>query len=178
MPSKDSSPFLNEEFWNCSVDELSEELKSFVSEFGSFTPDWFVEVKFHLLRHSGLTLDTRDEFCEVSIKAKQCGKCDDLYQTKQCLLWYKLFDLISWKTIERAPPCIKASYKQKSISTVANFLKKANLVSPPFYKARSPPRCGKMAEWGLCKPDKYCKVMQTDNLMEYNEARNRVKMSH
>ncbi|MHA2423527.1 MAG: hypothetical protein ACXAEF_01995, partial [Candidatus Thorarchaeota archaeon] len=65
----------------------------------------------------------------------------------------------------------------KSIKSVANYLKKANLLSPPYYRARAPPRCGNMAKWGLCKPDKYCKVMKTDNLMEYNEARSRVKMA-
>ncbi|MHA2426123.1 MAG: hypothetical protein ACXAEF_15150, partial [Candidatus Thorarchaeota archaeon] len=62
MTSKESFPHLSEDYWNCGVDELSKELKSFVSEFGSFSPDWFAEVKFHLLRYSGLTLETRDEF--------------------------------------------------------------------------------------------------------------------
>ncbi|MFX1485158.1 MAG: hypothetical protein ACFFCP_18415 [Promethearchaeota archaeon] len=177
MPSREGSLYLNEEYWNCSVEELARELKSFVSEFGSFTPDWFAEVKFHLLRYSGLTLETRDEFCAVSIHSKQCRKCDDLYESKGCLLWYRLFDIISKKTVQRAPPCIRLSLEKKSIKSVANYLKKANLLSPPFYKARAPPRCGKMAEWGLCKPDQYCKVMKTDNLMEYNDARNRVKMA-
>lgn len=178
MPSeRNETPHLNENYWNCSVEELSGELKSFVDEFESFTPDWFAEVKFHLLRHSGLTLETRDEFCIVSIESKQCKKCDDLYMVKQCLLWYRLFDIITWKTIQRAPPCIKASYKNKSIKTVANFLKKANLLSPPFYRARAPPRCGNMSKWGLCKPDEYCRAMQGDNLMEYNKARESVKMS-
>jgi len=177
MPSNEHPLSLSKELWNCSVNELSDELKSFVTEFGSFTPDWFAEVKFHLLRNSGLTLETRDDFCAVSIQAKQCKKCDDVYQAKQCLLWYRLFKLITQKTVQRAPPCIKASLKQKSIKNVANYLKKANLLSPPFYKARSPPRCGRMSEWGLCTPDNYCKAMKTDNLMEYNDARNRVKMS-
>ena len=177
MPSKESSPYLSEEYWNCNVDELSDELKSFVTEFGSFTPNWFAEVKFHLLRHLGLTLETRDEFCTVSIQSKQCKKCDDLYQAKQCLLWYRLFDLISMKTVQRAPPCIRASLQQKSIKSVANFLKKANLLSPPFYKARAPPGCGLMSKWELCEPDEYCKAMQTDNLLEYNKARNGVKMN-
>ncbi|MDF1539803.1 MAG: hypothetical protein P1Q69_12960 [Candidatus Thorarchaeota archaeon] len=167
--------YLREEYWNCTVDELKEELKSFVDEFKSYTPDWFAEVKFHLLRHSGLTLETRDDFCAVSIESKQCKQCDDLYLAKQCLLWYRLFDIIRWDIVSRAPPCIRISYKNKSIKTVANFLKKANLVSPPFYKARAPPRCGNMSKWGHCKPDEYCRAMQTDNLLEYNKARERVK---
>jgi len=178
MPlEKKGTPYLSEDHWNCSVEELEDELKSFVDEFESFTPDWFAEVKYHLLRYSGLTLETRDEFCAVSIESKHCKKCDDLYLAKQCLLWYKLFELITWKTVQRAPPCIKTSYKNKSIKSVANFLKKANLVDLPFYKARAPPRCGTMSKWGLCTPDEYCRAMQTDNLMEYNKAREQVKIS-
>ncbi|MFW9909783.1 MAG: hypothetical protein ACFFEF_14525 [Candidatus Thorarchaeota archaeon] len=177
MSSEPDTPYISQEYWNCDVKELLRELNSFIEEFRSFTPDWFAEVKFHLLREPGLTLMTRDEFCSVSIYGKLCGNCDDLYLSKNCRLWYQLFDLIKWRSVQRAPPCIRNALRSKSIKTVANYLKKANLLSPPFYKARATPRCGNMKKWGYCSPDEYCKNMQTDNLLEYTKARQHTKMT-
>lgn len=171
-----TEPFLSQEFWNCIAKDLQNELLSFVKEFGSFTPDWFAEVRFHLLKESGLNLMTRDEFCQVSIHSKQCSKCDHLYMSRNCLLWYRLFEIITSKTIQRTPPCIKVAFKNKSIKTVANFLKRANLVSPPFYKARAAPLCRNMQEWGYCTPDEFCERMTTGRVLEYNSVREQIKM--
>ena len=170
-------PILSQDYWNCITKELKEELIAFVKEFGSFTPDWFAEVRFHLLKESGLSLMTRDEFCQVSIHSKQCAKCDHLYMSRNCLLWYQLFEIITWTTIKRAPPCIKVAYKNKSIKTVANFLKRANLVSPPYYKARAAPYCKNMQEWGYCQPDEFCKAMKSGRVLDYSSVREQVKMN-
>jgi hypothetical protein len=177
MVSHTALPYLSREYWNCIPDELQNELRSFVSEFGAFTPDWFAEVKFHLLKQSGLTLLTRDEFCSVAIYYHLCGKCDTLYMSKQCLLWYRLFDLITTRVVRRAPPCIKIALKNKSIKTVANFMKRANIVSPPFYKARAAPSCKNMQDWGFCSPDEFCQAMRTGKLLEYNSVREQIKMT-
>lgn len=177
MASHMVSPYLSEEYWNCTLGELQNELRSFVSEFGAFTPEWFAEVKFHLLKHSGLTLLTRDELCSVAAYYRFCGKCDTLYMSKQCLLWYRLFDILTWKVVRRAPPCIRVALKNKSIKTVANFMKRANVVSPPFYKARAPPSCKNMQDWGFCQPDEFCQAMRTGKLLEYNSVREQIKMN-
>ncbi len=172
-----TEPYLSQEYWNCTSKDLQNELRTFVNEFGSFTPDWFAEVKFHLLKESGLNLVTRDEFCEVSIFSRRCSKCDHLYMSRNCLLWYRLFDLVKWATVKRAPPCIRVAYKNKSIKTVVNFLKRANLISPPFYKARAAPLCKNMQEWGYCTPDEYCRKMKTGRVLEYNSVREQIKIN-
>ncbi len=176
MVSGNTAPSLSQDLWNCRVTELSDELVAFVQEFGSFTPDWFAEVKFHLLRDSALDLTTRDEFCQTAIYTKQCGSCDQLYMSRNCLLWYQLFDRIRWKTIARAPPCIKAAYRKKSIKLVANYMTRANLVSPPFYKPRAAPLCKNMQNWGHCEPDQYCKLLRSGKLLDYNAVREHAKM--
>ena len=176
MDSNKITPILSDEYWNCSVESLIDTLQQFVSEFGSFTPEWFAEVKFHLLRQ-GLCLQSRDELCDASIFAGTCKNCDDLYRTKRCLLWYRLFELIDRNTVRRAPPCIRNALSTNQIKIVANFLKKASLIDPPFYKARMPPRCPKMKEYGLCQPDEYCDAMETNRILEYNTAREHVKLT-
>lgn len=177
MGPDDSDTTLSQEYWNCTSSDLQNELVSFVKEFGSFTPEWFAEVKFHLLKDSGLNLMTRDELCQVSITVRQCSKCDHLYMAKSCLLWYRLFDLITWETIRRAPPCIRAAFRNKSIKIVANYLKRANLISPSFYKARAPPLCKNMEDWGNCQPDEYCKAMKSGKILEYNSVREQIKIN-
>ncbi len=177
MVSERNEPRLTSEQWNCDSLVLSKELRSFVEEFGSFTPDWFVEVKYHLLKGAGFDRTTRDELCSVSIYSHTCDKCDHLYMSKNCLLWYHLFKLITWKTVGRAPPCIKAAYRNKSIKTVANFLKRANLVSPPYYLSRGVPLCRNMQDWDYCSPDEYCKQMRTGRLLAYNAVREQVKIN-
>ncbi len=166
---------LSQESWNCTRSILAKELASFVDEFGSFTPPWFAEVKFHLLKHAGLSQESNNEICTVAIENKLCGKCDQLYVTKKCLLWYKLFDLVTWKLVRRAPPCIRNAFKEHQIRTVTDYLTKVNLVSPLFYKAKLPPRCKRMNEWGLCEPDRHCKNMQNDRLSSYRIAREQDK---
>lgn len=171
MPSEDPTPPLNPEVWNASIDQIAEELTSFVIEFDAFTPEWFVEVKFHLLKSEGMTQEIRDELCEVAIQYKVCPKCDLLYKAKECLLWYRLFRMITWKMVERAPPCIGLAYAKKNIKTVVNYFTKINLIDPPFYKVRSAPSCKTMRRWGYCEPDDYCKYMEHENTLFYNAAR-------
>jgi hypothetical protein len=173
----DDVPSLSDESWNCTAEELSNELDSFTREMGSFTPDHFVQIKFHLLRHSGLTLETRDELCEVAIHYSHCPSCSSLYLAKECLLWFRLFDMIDWKIVRRAPPCIRAAFRKKRIKNVADFLAKANLIDPPFYKVRTAPGCKAMRRWGYCKEDEYCRVMERDYTLDYLKARERVKHS-
>lgn len=177
MPEENEQPRLTEENWNCTSPELAVELRSFVEEMKSFTPEHFVQIKFHLLRHSTLSQDARDELCKVSIHNKLCPKCDFLYVAKECLLWYRLFDLVNRRILERAPPCIKNAYKKKSIRTVINYLTAAHLISPPFYKVRRAPSCAAMKRWGYCSEDQYCKAMEFGNTIEYTKARERVKQS-
>ncbi|MFQ5831203.1 MAG: hypothetical protein ACE5H4_00675 [Candidatus Thorarchaeota archaeon] len=168
---------LNEENWYASDEEVSEQLQSFIGEFGSFTPEWFTDIKFHLLRHSGLKKESREELCRLSIRKGLCPNCDFLYTAKKCLLWLRLFRLINPRLMDRAPPCIRKAYEKNSIKIVADFLVKANLIEPPFYKARSAPSCKALQRWGHCHPDEYCQAMERANTLAYSGARNRVKRS-
>lgn len=172
--NKKTTPHLSSE-WNTTTERLSRELESFVEEFGSFTPEWFIEVKFHLLKDSGLTSTTRDELCDVSIQCGSCRNCDFLYKAKKCKLWYDLFDLVTWKSVRKAPPCIRLAFAKNNIRTVVNFLVAANLLNPPFYSVRSAPSCKSLRQWGYCNPNRYCRAMNTDNTLEYQKARMNVK---
>ncbi len=177
MKKKENGVSLNEDEWTVSPSIVAEELHSFIKEFGSFTPELFVQIKFHLLRGSGLTKFTRDELCALSIQHDFCPRCDLLYEAKKCLLWYRLFKIIKWDLVERAPPCIRLAFAKKSIKTVAIHLSKANLIDAPFYKARGSTACNTMRRWGYCHPNEYCSAMDTDNTLEYSAARERVKRS-
>lgn len=177
MRDEERNPQLDEELWVESDETVVEELRQFTKEFGSFTPELFVQIKFHLLRGPGLTKQSRNELCELSIHSKLCPKCDLLYVAKKCLLWYGLFKIIRWETVERAPPCIRLAFVKKSIKTVAIYLSKANLIDAPFYKARGSTSCNVMRRWGYCQPNEYCRAMETENTLEYIAARERVKRS-
>ncbi|MGV9103774.1 MAG: hypothetical protein ACOC38_05095 [Promethearchaeia archaeon] len=172
--NNDQTPHLSSE-WNTNPKKLSEELGSFIKEFGSFTPEWFIEVKFHLLKDSGLTAETRDELCDVSIRGGFCRNCDLLYKAKECKLWYQLFNLVTWKSVRKAPPCIRLAFAKNSIRTVVNFLVAANLLDPPFYSVRAAPSCKSLRKWGYCNPNRYCRAMTTDNTLEYQKAKMKVK---
>ncbi len=164
--------------WMISKEQLSNEIGSFVIEFGSFTPEWFAEVKFHLLRESGLNKESRDQFCDVAISAGHCPRCDLLYSAKKCPLWYRLYKIAEWKLVERAPPCIRLAFIKRNIKTVVDYLVAVNLIDPPFYRSRRrAPSCKMMRRWGLCKPNEFCNAMTTDNTAEYISARERVKLS-
>jgi len=176
MSDKRRKPLLAEENWNSTVNEVQSELQSFIDEFGAFTPEWFVDIKFHLLRESGLTKESRAELCRLSIHASLCPKCDFLYIAKKCLLWLRLFK-INPRIVERAPPCIQQAFKNNAIKIVADFLVVANLIDPPFYKARSAPWCRTLREWGYCTPDEYCEAMERENTLEYSAIRERIKQS-
>lgn len=177
MREEKSPPELDEELWVEDSDTVAEELRQFTGEFGSFTPELFVQIKFHLLRGPGLTKQSRDELCELSIHSETCPKCDLLYVAKKCLLWYRLFKIIKWKTVERAPPCIRLAFVKKSIKTVANYLSKTNLIDARFYRARGSTSCNVMRRWGYCQPNEYCRAMERENTLEYIPARERVKRS-
>jgi hypothetical protein len=176
MAEKTRKPFLTEEHWTSTEYEVQSELQSFIDEFGAFTPEWFVDIKFHLLRESGLTKKSRNELCRLSIHASLCPKCDFLYVAKRCLLWSRLFR-INPRIIERAPPCIQEAFKNNRIKIVADFLVVANLIDPPFYKVRSAPWCKTLRGWGYCTPDEYCEAMERENTLDYSAARERVKRS-
>ncbi|MFW9808711.1 MAG: hypothetical protein ACFFE6_04930 [Candidatus Thorarchaeota archaeon] len=175
MNTKEESTLLDEDEWAASSDAVTEELQSFVKEFGSFTPELFVQIKFHLLRGSGLSKNTRDELCVLSINNGFCPNCDLLYQAKKCLLWYRLFKIIRWEIVERAPPCIRLAFAKRSIKTVAIYLTKANLIDAAYYKAKGSTSCNTMRRWGYCHPNEYCRAMETGNTLEYTAARERVK---
>ena len=177
MREKKTLPELDDELWVESSEAISMELNEFVKEFMSFTPELFAQIKFHLLRGSGLNKQARDELCKLSIHIKTCPKCDLLYVAKKCLLWYRLFRLIRWKTVEKSPPCIRLALVKKSIKTVATYLSKVNLIHAPFYRARGSTSCNMMRRWGYCQPNEYCHAMETENTLEYNAARERVKRS-
>ncbi|TFF92456.1 hypothetical protein EU545_00835 [Candidatus Thorarchaeota archaeon] len=164
------------EDWIASYDEVARELASFAEEFGTFTPELFAEIKIHLLR-SGLTKSARDDICTISIGTGLCPECDLLYEMKKCLLWYRLYDLVSWRTVERAPPCIRLAYAKKTIKTVANYLSYIDLIDPPFYQKRMPPSCNMLDRWGYCNPNEYCRAMKTGNPIEYSKAREAVKIA-
>ena len=163
--------------WNCSPDELSKEIGSFIDEFETFTPELFAEVNFHLLRQAGLTKSSRNAFCRVSIKNKHCINCEFLYIAKKCPLWSRLYKVIDWNLVERAPPCIRLAFAKKSIKTVANYLVQVNLILPPFYRARGVLSCNLMRRWSYCTPNEYCRAMKTNRVLEYGSARERVKLS-
>lgn len=168
-------PSLNEEEWTAGQAAIADELRSFIKEFESFTPELFTQIKFHLLRGSGMTKPTRDEFCALSIHEGLCPKCDLLYTAKKCLLWYRLFRIIKWETVQRAPPCIRLAFAKKSIKTVAIYLTKTNLIDAPFYRAIGSTSCNMMRRWGYCHPNEYCNAMEAENTLEYIAARERVK---
>jgi hypothetical protein len=170
-------PHLNEDDWASTPEDVARELVSFVDEFGSFTPQLFAEVNFHHLRGVGLTKASRDELCEISIHIKTCPKCDFLYVAKRCPLWSRLYKMVTWEIVERAPPCIRLAFAKKTIRTVTNYLVSVSLLAPPFFKSRSAPSCNSMKHWGYCHPNEYCKAMKTDNTFEYIAARERVKLS-
>ena len=176
MSDRRRKPLLGEDNWNSTDEEVQSEIRSFIDEFGSFTPEWFVDIKFHLLRESGLTKESRDEFCRLSIHSSLCPKCDFLYIAKKCLLWLRLFR-INPRIVERAPPCIQEAFRNKAIKIVADFLVVANLIDPPFYKVRSAPWCKTLRGWGYCTPDEYCEAMERANTLEYSATRERVKIS-
>ncbi len=175
--NKNAIPHLSSE-WNTTPDKLGKELASFIEEFGSFTPEWFIEVKFHLLKGSGLNSTTRDELCDISIHCGFCKNCNLLYKAKKCKLWYHLFDIITWRTVRKAPPCIRLAFAKNNIRTVVNFLVAANLLTPPFYSVRSAPSCKSLRQWGYCNPNRYCRAMTTDNTLEYQKAKLKVKHDH
>jgi hypothetical protein len=177
MSEKKSRPELDEDLWAEDPETVAEELRQFTKEFGSFTPERFTQIKFHLLRGPGLTKQSRDELCELSIHSKTCPRCDLLYIAKKCLLWYRLFNIIKWETVERGPPCIRLAFIKKSVKTVAIYLSKTNLINAPFYKARGSTSCNVMRRWGYCQPNEYCRAMEKENTLEYILARERVKQS-
>ena len=177
MSKEEQVPSLDKEEWTAPPEEIAKEVKLFGKEFESFTPELFAEVNFHLLRRSGLTKATRNEFCELSIYSNTCPKCEFLYVAKKCLLWYRLYKMITWDVVERAPPCIRLAYAKKTIKTVTNYLASINLINPPFFKSRGAPSCNALRRWGYCTPNEYCKAMETDNTFEYTKARERVKLS-
>ena len=177
MSEKKTLPELDDELWAEGPETVADELCQFTKEFGSFTPELFTQIKFHLLRGPGLTKQSRDELCELSIHSKTCQKCELLYVAKKCLLWYRLFKIIRWETVERAPPCIRLAFVKKSIKTVAIYLSKANLIDAPFYRARGTTSCNVMRRWGYCQPNEYCRAMERENTLDYIPARERVKRS-
>ena len=177
MSREERIPSIDEEEWTSTPEEVAKELKLFAKEFESFTPELFAEVNFHLLRRPGLTKSTRNEFCEISIYSKTCPKCDLLYVTKKCPLWYRLYKMATWDIVKRAPPCIRLAYAKKTIKTVTNYLARVNLVNPPFYKSRGAPSCNALRSWGYCTPNEYCRAMETESTLEYTKARERVKLS-
>jgi hypothetical protein len=168
---------LSNDHWCASDNEVSDELQSFIEEFGSFTPEWFAEVKFHLIRETGLTRESRDELCELSIDRGHCKRCDSLYEAKECPLWFRLFRLIRLSNLQRSPPCVRLAYTNGNIRHAADFLARAGVITPPFYRAKMAPRCGGMRRWGYCRPDQYCEAMETANTLEYTAAREHVKIS-
>jgi hypothetical protein len=177
MDEHDSSIALNPETWAVSPERVAEELASFIRDMGSFTPDWFVEVKFHLLRQSGLTKESRAELCRISIREGHCKKCEALYQPRNCVLWSRLFSTVKSAVDDRSPPCIRIALGKNSLKTVANFLTSAYLIDAPFYRRRKASSCKAMAQWGYCRPDEYCREMRSGNPLEYISAREKVKLS-
>ena len=177
MSRDNGMPPLNAEEWTSTPEDVAKELKLFVEEFVTFTPEYFAQLNFHLLRHKGLTKSIRDELCEISIYSKTCPKCDLLYVAKKCPLWYRLYKMATWNITKRAPPCIRLAYAKKTIKTVTNYLASVNLVDPPFFKSRGAPSCNILRRWGYCNPNEYCKAMKTESTFEYTTARERVKIS-
>lgn len=177
MSREKEIPTLDEEEWTSTPEEVANELKLFVEECVTFTPENFVHLNFHFLRHTGLTKSIRDELCEISIYSKTCPRCELLYVAKKCLLWYRLYKIVTWDLVKRAPPCIRLAYAKKTIKTVTNYLASVNLVDPPFFKSRGAPSCKALRRWGYCNPNEYCRAMKTESSFEYTAARERVKIS-
>ncbi len=168
-------PFLNEEYWNCTADELAEEIAAFVQEMGSFTPYHFIQIKFHLLKLSFLDQQAFFEFCEVAFENRLCPNCKLLYKAKECPLWSRLFRLVDLELLKRAPPCIKRAFRRHSIRTVVDYLTAAHLINPPFYRKRPSPSCKAMRNWNYCEEDIYCKRMITGNTLEYAKVREKMR---
>jgi len=177
MDKENQQSMSEEDQWNATPDELAKELGMFIEEFGSFTPEHFAQINFHLLRKTGLTKSTRNQLCKISIRNRYCSDCELLYSAKKCLLWSRLYKIIDWPKVERAPPCIRLAFAKKSIRTVTNYLVQTNLISPLFYKARGILSCNLMRRWGYCTPNEYCRAMKTSNVLEYVSAREHVKLS-
>ena len=163
-------PFLDDDLWNCSFHELCCELQSFIDEFDAFTPELFAQLRFDLFR-KGLARRSRMGFCRVAAQAGFCSFCSALYKTKYCLLWFRLFNLIPRRSIQRSPPCIRNAYRRRSIKTVANFLNRINVLDAPFYESRVVPQCETMEEFGYCNPDVICERMSRTNPLEYQSVR-------
>jgi len=179
MDEQRAPMFLSHNDWNETPEGVARELHSFIGDFQSFTPEWFAEVKFHLLKHSGLTKDTKDDLCRVSIHEGYCNSCESLYKAKNCLLWSRLFSKAKSVVDDRSPPCIRLALRKNSIRTVANFLTSADLIEAPFYRRRRASSCKMMAQWGYCRPDGYCRHISDGNAnpLQYIIARERVKLS-
>ncbi len=177
MSKPERIPSIDKEEWTSTPEEVAKELKLYAQEFDSFTPEHFAEINFHLLRRPGLTKATRNEFCEISIHSKTCPKCELLYVAKKCPLWYRLYRIVTWDIVKRAPPCIRLAFDKKRIKIVTNYLVRINLISPPFYKSRGAYSCNMLRRWGYCNPDEYCESMTTDSTLEYTRAREQVKIS-
>ncbi len=177
MDEHDGSITLNPEIWAVSPERVAEELCSFIRDMGSFTPEWFAEVKFHLLRQSGLTKESRAELCRISIREGHCMKCEALYQPRNCVLWSRLFSMAKSAMDDRCPPCIRTALAKNSVKTVANFLTSAYLIDAPFYKGRKASSCKTMTQWGYCRPDEYCQKIKSGSPLEYISAREKVKLS-
>ncbi|MBD3407864.1 MAG: hypothetical protein GF411_17220 [Candidatus Lokiarchaeota archaeon] len=170
-----NSSELSSKYWLEDSSFVAEELHDFITEFGSFNPDWFVEINFHLLRDVGLVEESRLQFCNLSQHEQACVSCDFLYKEKECLLWYDLFKMIRWSVLRRAPPCIRIAYVRKQIRVVVDFLVRVHLLEPPFYKSKGTPNCSWLQEWGLCQSDRYCQSMITRNPLSYSTSRGRIK---
>ncbi len=176
-PGSPQSPGLASGDWNATAEEIARELRDFIVEFGSFNPDWFVDVKFHLLRTLAFSRQARDELCSLAIDGGLCMDCDLRYAAKKCLLWYRLFKDISWSIVRRAPPCIRIAFVKRRIKWVADYLVAAGVIDLPFYTGAHAPSCKSMQRWGYCSPDRYCSAMTRQNTLSYVPARDRVKMT-
>jgi hypothetical protein len=177
MDEQDGRIVLSPDAWAVSSERVAEELRSFIGNMGSFTPDWFAEVEFHLLRQSGLNKESRAQLCRISIRDSHCKRCEILYRPKNCLLWSRLFSIVKSVVDDRCPPCIRVALSKNSVKTVANFLTGACLIDAPFYRQRKTSSCRTMAQWGYCKPDEYCKEIRRGSPMEYISAREKVKLT-
>ncbi|TXT53986.1 MAG: hypothetical protein BAJATHORv1_100071 [Candidatus Thorarchaeota archaeon] len=170
-------PRLTSDYWLEDDSTVAEEIQLFIEEFGSFSPDWFVEINFHLLRADGLVKESKSQFCALAQFEENCQSCDDLYKAKHCPLWYNLFRLVKWHLLRRAPPCIRIAYIRKQIRVVVDFLVQANLLEPPFYHSQVGLSCGYLAEWNFCQPDRYCRFLTCNSPLNYSITRNRIKQN-
>ncbi len=163
--------------WSASSETVLTELHQFIAEFGSFNPDWFVEVRFHLVKSTVLDQAGRRDLCLLALDDRLCDRCDMLYKARKCLLWYMLYKETRKISLARAPPCIRLAYLRRSIRKVIDYLFHAGLISPPFYRARMAPSCNSMTQWGYCQPDQYCRAMAGKSTLDYLDARERVKLT-